>query len=135
MNQTAVLLIIGLFILLAAVGLGIALFGFERSVRQSERRRRESQESRNRLSQGSSIRARSSGLKIEFGETLEDHAPYPQAAYATVTNSTKEHCLLCRRRFVDEDDRIKCPNCEAEYHRDCLTEDGNTCRNCGGSLQ
>ncbi len=38
---------------------------------------------------------------------------------------TGEECLICRKKFTDNDDVVVCPECGTPYHRECYTQTGH----------
>ena len=37
---------------------------------------------------------------------------------------TGSQCIICQKRFTDEDDVVVCPDCGTPYHRDCWSAQG-----------
>lgn len=37
---------------------------------------------------------------------------------------TGEECIVCKKKFTDDDDIVSCPVCGTPYHRDCYREKG-----------
>ena len=38
---------------------------------------------------------------------------------------TGEECLMCKKRFTDNDDVVVCPECGTPYHRECYAKEGH----------
>jgi hypothetical protein len=131
MDQSVIVIIGSIVaIVLAILVLLFALYGFQRSLKDTNRRRREGPANEYRRAELPDITARStSSGKIEFGEIIELGSS-PEPSFTTVPDSDLGKCAVCRNHFSDSN-HILCPKCEATYHEHCFVEYDRTCINCG----
>lgn len=136
MDQTSVVLIISLILaFVAVIVLAIALFGFWRSLKETNRKCREGPASEYRSVPPPDITARLKKTpKIEFGEIIDAEAVFSQESFVTVQNSTLGICTVCHKRFSNIN-HVVCPRCGAEYHDHCFSEFESICVSCGWRQQ
>ncbi len=130
------LIVVGLVIaVVAALGLGFALFGFAVSLRNSNRRRRSGLSDEYHSTRPPSISSthNEASRTISFGEIsdIEQSSNYPQDAYIDIRQSVPvaDKCPTCRTP-VYEGDGVVCPKCSSHYHFSCFNENKNICENC-----
>lgn len=129
MDQATVVL----FLILASVALivlVIAFFGFWQSLKETNRKRRESPASEYKSAILPDITSgERRAAKIEFGEII-DEGDLSQESPLIVQNPSLGICAVCRKQLSNIN-HVVCPHCEANYHEHCFTEYERVCLNCG----
>jgi len=132
-----VLLFAGIiFAVIAVAGLGIAIFGFALSLKETNRRQRQRDVRDGNYTHPtvpSRIPNRESKPPIVLGDVIEDNGrKYAPDAYVTIEPSTSklEKCLKCQDYIVDVSTMFSCPKCDAKYHHEHFFEPPVKCVNC-----
>jgi len=133
MDNGTLIAIGSVVVVIAALGLGFALFGFVVSLKNSHRRRR------SELVDGYRPVGPPNGLNnhfgssksIQLGEVIEsDEQNYPQEAFVTVRSTPlpTKTCPICLNSISS--DLFECPSCKTQYHQHCFSEMGSPCKYC-----
>lgn len=132
-----ILLLVGIVVAVIAVGgLGIAIFGFALSLKETNRRQRQRDVRDGNYTcppAPSRIPNRESKPPIVLGDVIEDNSrKYAPDTYVTIEASTSKlaKCPKCYNYIVDESAVFSCPKCGTKYHHDHFFESPVKCVNC-----